>query len=61
MENLGKNKLQVQASPTDYKRWKKIIGVEDMIEEIDKLVKENIQSKTSKRLNDKTSRKFGTL
>ena len=40
----GKQEQQTQASSTKYKRWmKKISSTEDMIEEMDTLVKENVK------------------
>ena len=35
----------MQASSTEYKRWKRISGIEDAIEDIDILVKENSRCK----------------
>ena len=34
----------MQAYPTECKRWKKISGIEEMIEEEDSSVKENIKA-----------------
>ena len=49
IENLiSEQELQMQASTTKYKRWKRNSGVEDMVEEMDTSVKENIKSKNLK-------------
>lgn len=42
MKSLGK---QMQASPTKYKRWKRISGTEDMIKEIDLTSKKTLNLK----------------
>ena len=55
---VNKQELQMQASPTEYKRWKRDLSLEDTIVEINLSVKENVKVKIS---NYKTSKKPGTL
>ena len=45
----------MQASATEYKRWKRISGAEDSIENMDTTIKENVKCK------DPTSKSPGNL
>lgn len=41
MQNLGKKELKMKASTIEYKREKRISGIEDTLEDIDTIVQEN--------------------
>jgi hypothetical protein len=48
-ENLGERReiTEKQYQWNEYKRWKRVSGIEDMIEKIDISAKENVKSKIS--------------